>query len=101
MKVIVSVDDVFVPTLVGTNAAATVGAIGFTVTAAGHALWAVPAVAGAVVVAPVALTVMTAVSVAPVESVTSTVTVPGLPLVVAVGPFAADVSVTLPLVLQA
>jgi hypothetical protein len=81
-SVMVNVETTFSPTLAGENASVTVGATGVTVKALGHAEALVPAVVGVVVaaIAPLALTVRVAVSMAPAESVTVRVMVPDAPV---------------------
>jgi hypothetical protein len=74
LKVMVSVEVMVSPTVVGTNAAVTVGVAGVTAIAAGQAL--LPAEVGALEVALVDPMVTVAVSVPPCESVTVTVNVP-------------------------
>lgn len=81
-KVTTSMAGAFAATLAGEKAALTVGAAGVTVIGAMHALALVPAERGAVVLAPPAVKLMTAVSVLPAESVTTTLSVP-VPLDVA------------------
>ena len=80
LKVMVSVETTFSPTLAGENASVTVGGTGVTVKAAGHAVTAVPGEDGAVVVAPVDVNVTVAVSVWFAESVTLRVNVPAAPV---------------------
>jgi len=80
LKVMVSVEATFSPTLAGENASATVGGTGVTVKAVGHAVAAVPGENGAVVVAPVDVNVTVAVSVLFAESVTLSVNVPAAPV---------------------
>ena len=60
LKVMVSVEATFSPTLAGENASVTVGAAGVTVRGVGHAAAAVPAVVGAAEVAPVDVNVTVA-----------------------------------------
>src|ERR1700738_3201902 len=76
LKVMVSVDATFWPTLAGEKASASVGGVGATVGDFGHAVAADPAEEGAVVVAPVDVNVTVAVSVLAAESVTVSVNVP-------------------------
>src|SRR5882724_4483739 len=79
-NVMVSVEATFSPTLAGENASVTVGGASVTVSGVGHALAAVPAEDGAVVVAPVDVNVTVAVSVLAAESVTLSVNVPAAPV---------------------
>ena len=76
LKVTTSMAGTFAATLAGENAALSVGAAGVTVMGAMQALALVPAEDGAVVLAPPALKLTTAVSVLPAESVTTSVSVP-------------------------
>jgi len=76
----VSVEATFSPTLPGENASVTVGGITVTVSGVGHAVAAVPAEDGAVLVAPVDVNVTVAVSWLFAESVTVNVNVPAVPL---------------------
>ena len=75
-RVTTSMAVAFVATLAGENAALTVGAAGVTVMGAMHALALVPAEDGAMVFAPPAVKLTTAVSVLPAESVTTRISVP-------------------------
>ncbi len=99
-KVMVSVEATFSPTLAGENASVTVGDAGAKVSGVGHAVAAVPADDGAVLlVTPVvAATATVAESVFPAESVTVKVNVPAVPLntTVACGVAAPDWIVTPP-----
>jgi hypothetical protein len=76
VNVNVSVLGAFTATLAGENAAPTVGAAGVTVMGEMQAEEALPAAAGAVLVAPFAVKFTTAVSVLPAESFTTSVKVP-------------------------
>jgi hypothetical protein len=98
LNVTIRLDLTFVPTVVGENASVATGAAGLTATAVGQA--SLPAVAGAVVVALVAPTVMVATSVPPCESVTVRVSVP-VPVTVACVLFAPEVMVVPPLAAHA
>jgi hypothetical protein len=103
LKVMVSVEATFSPTLAGENASVTVGETGVTVSGVGHAVAAVPADDGAVLlVTPVAATATVAVSVFIAESVTVKVNVPAVPLntTVTCGEAAPDWIVTPPVRVQ-
>jgi len=76
----VSVEATFSPTLAGENASVTVGGVGANVNGVGHAVAAIPAEDGAVVVAPLDVKVTVAVSVLAAESVTLSVNVPAAPV---------------------
>lgn len=77
LKVMVSVDATFSLTVDGENAVLTVGAAGATVKGVGHAVTAVPAEDGALIVAaPCALNVTVPRSTWPAESVTVSINVP-------------------------
>lgn len=80
LKVMVSVEATFSPTLAGENSELTVGAAGVTVMGVGQAVAAVPADEGAALVAPVELKLTTAVSLLLAESVTVSVKVPAAPV---------------------
>src|ERR1700676_2101447 len=80
----VSVEAAFALTPVGENASVTVGGTGVTVMGVGHAVADVPALVGAVEVAPVVLNVTIACSVLLAESVIVRVNVPGVPFQTAV-----------------
>ena len=80
LKVMVSAETTFSPTLAGEKASASVGGSGVTVKAAGHAVAAVPGEDGAVVVTPLDVNVTVAVSVRFAESVTLSVNAPAAPL---------------------
>jgi len=87
VSVIVRVETTFSPTLAGENASVTVGATGVTVSAVGQAPALVPAEVGVPVgrvIEPPVLTVRTAVSTAPTESVIVRVSVPAVPVGVTV-----------------
>jgi hypothetical protein len=87
LKVMVSVEATFSPTLAGENASVTVGAEVVTVNGVGQAPALVPAEAGvaaALVIEPFAATDSVAVSVSPRLSVTTSVTVPAVPFGVTV-----------------
>jgi hypothetical protein len=75
-NVTVRIESAFTATLAGEKAALTVGGAGVTVMSAMHAEAAVPAWAGARVLALTAENVTTAVSVLPTESVTTSVKLP-------------------------
>lgn len=101
-KVTTSVAGAFAATLAGENAALTVGAAGVTVMGAMHALALVPAEDGAMVLAPPAVNVTTAVSVLPAESVTTRFSVPApLEVTFACGLVAPELMVTAPVLDQA
>ena len=81
LKVMVSVDATFSPTLAGENASVTVGGASVTVSGVGQAVAAVPTDDGAfTVAAPLALNETPVESVRPAESVTVSIKVPALPL---------------------
>jgi len=103
LKVMVSVEATFSPTLAGENASVTVGGVGVTVSGVGQAVAAVPAEDGAVVVAPVDVNATVAVSVLAAESVTLSVNVPAAPVETTVtwAALAADWMETPPVAVQA
>jgi hypothetical protein len=81
LKVMVSVDATFSPTLVGENASVIVGGTGVTVSGVGQAVAAVPGEDGAfTVAAPLAVNeTLAELSMWPAESVTVNMRVPALP----------------------
>jgi hypothetical protein len=106
LRVIVSVETTFGLTLVGENAAATVGGAAANVAAPGHAPSLVPAALGVIaagVMTPPAVTDNTVASTAPTESVTVRVTVPAAPVGTTLACAAAppDTKVTPPLATHA
>ena len=103
LNVMVSVEATFSPTLAGAKASVTVGGTGATLIAVGHAVIAVPADDGAVVVAPVEAKSTVAVSVLFAESVTVNVNVPAVPFqtTVACAALAPEEIVTPPVAVQA
>jgi hypothetical protein len=82
LKVMVSVDATFSPTLVGEKASVMVGGVGATVSDVGHAVAAVPAEDGAFTVAapPAVNETLAVLSMWPAESVTVSIRVPALPV---------------------
>jgi hypothetical protein len=84
LKVMVSVEAAFALTLVGEKSSVTVGGTGVNVMGVGHAVADVPALVGAIEVAPVELNVTIACSVLLAESVTVRVNIPGVPFQTAV-----------------
>jgi len=75
--VTVSVDAVFSPTVAGEKFSVTVGGSGITTIGAGQALFELPEIDGAVLVAALAVSVTVSVSLFPALSVTVSVSVPG------------------------
>jgi len=105
-SVMTRLDTTFSPTVGGENDSVTVGAAAANVAVDAHAVAPVPAdfgVAAGTVTAPFALTTMTAVSLAPAESVTVSVTLPPVPLdaTVAEDAGAPGLTVTPPVAVQA